>query len=215
MPVSTRHALRLRSVWGALLVASSTVGLLGGCVVIDGSGSEDGGGTSSPVREDDNGGGVRDDGEDTSDTSEGDTAGYVTYSNPRYGFSTRIPASFRQEEAVANGDGARLRSRDGSASLTVYGTNNVMGQTPAAAYDELQAQMGDEGIEITYSHRAGGAITCSGVVSGEVVYVHRVVGSGSVNAVEWRYPTSRKGTYDAMVTESVTHLRPGDVTRAH
>jgi pimeloyl-ACP methyl ester carboxylesterase len=52
--------------------------------------------------------------------------GYNGYPNPRYGFTTLWPSSFRAQPPPEDGDGQAWASPDGQVLMAAYGTNNVL-----------------------------------------------------------------------------------------
>lgn len=139
-------------------------------------------------------------------------SGYRTYANPRYGFTTLWPASFRAEPPPADGDGQSWTWLDGRVKLAAYGANNVFGYSPRQ--DEA---VDSRGLTVTYRAVSGNVVTVSGYQHNgrTIVYQRDFVGPGSIDTLYWSYPTSQKARWDAAVTVTAHAFQPGDLATSH
>jgi len=142
---------------------------------------------------------------------------YTPYSNARYGFTADIPASFKATAPPEDGDG--LGYTGGRATLAVFGSNNVNGDSPAKVESELVAAVTKAGGKVTYKAISGNIVAVSGTESlaggSTVVYTRTVVGVGSENTMRWSYPAGEVRTYDPQVMHTIIDFHPGNVDVAH
>jgi pimeloyl-ACP methyl ester carboxylesterase len=144
------------------------------------------------------------------------TGQYTSHSVSRFGFSAELPDDFRILSASSNGDGLTLHSSDDRAEVSIYGTNNVNGESAVRVRDSYVAEAGTKGSVVTYQNVDGDAVTVSGYTpEAGIFYYHAVVGPGSINVIQWTYPASQKEQYDDAVTHSVRSLQVGDLTQPH
>ena len=138
------------------------------------------------------------------------------YTNGRFGFQVQVPDGFTAAAPPENGSGLAFTSPDGRAVMTVYGSNNVRGDTAHSVTNVTSADLTNAGGHVTYENARGQISAVSGtrVVNGVtmVVYQRTVVGAGSEDAVEWTYPVSDKGRFDPLLEASVASFRSGDVS---
>ena len=127
--------------------------------------------------------------------SKDSTVSYKQYANSRFGFSIEYPDTFATASSD-NGDGTTLSSPDGSAVLTVSGSNNVLGDTVTTMYNTLLAEHSDA------SDKAYGDdwAAVSWISGDNIIYEKCVVGSGSVNTFVFKYPAAQKDYYKSIIT---------------
>ncbi len=125
------------------------------------------------------------------------TAEPLAYTNERFGTSATFPAEIftEQQEPPENGDGLTWRSADG-ASLAIFGSYNVLDETPKSRQAEAKAA-GDR--EVTYSKAGKNWLVLSGF-EGDAVFYERYLfaESGTVHGVVLKYPRSLKAKYDPL-----------------
>jgi len=140
------------------------------------------------------------------------TPGYNGYANPRYGFTTLWPSSFRAQPPPENGDGQAWTSPDGQALLAAYGSNNVLNYSPKQD-EAADARL----LSVVYANISGDIVTVSGYKNGgrTIVYQRDVVGPGSIDTLYWSYPASQKAQWNGAVTLTALTFQPGNVTTAH
>jgi serine/threonine-protein kinase len=138
--------------------------------------------------------------------------GYDEYANPRYGFTTLWPSSFRAQPPPEDGDGQAWTSPDGQVLLSAYGTNNVLDYSPKQD-EAADARL----LSVVYANVSGDIVTVSGYKNGgrTIVYQRDVVGPGSIDTLYWSYPANQKAQWDAAVTLTALAFQPGNVTVAH
>jgi hypothetical protein len=136
--------------------------------------------------------------------------GYRRYTNPRFGFSADIPASFVAKARPADGDGQAFRNPSDTADVTVYGENNGAGNS---TLKERHAQVWGfrhQGDHVTLNYQNNDVIAVSGTTAdGKVFYLREVVRSKAINGMTWTYPIADKPTYDPMVQHGALTFRPG------
>lgn len=140
------------------------------------------------------------------------TPGYNEYANPRYGFTTLWPSSFRAQPQPEDGDGQAWTSPDGQVLLAAYGTNNVLHYSPEQD-EAADARL----LSAVYVNISGDIVTVSGYLNNgrTIVYQRDVVGPGSIDTLYWSYPANQKAQWDAAVTLTALTFQPGNVTTAH
>lgn len=130
------------------------------------------------------------------ETTKGSAVTYRQYANSRFGFSIEYPDTFTASGSADNDDGTTLSSPDGSAVLTVSGSNNVLDDTVTSMYNTLLAEhsdalakaYGDDWAEVSWK-------------SGDnIVYEKCVIGTGSVNTFVFKYPAAEKDYYQAVIS---------------
>ena len=122
------------------------------------------------------------------------------------------PSSFRAQPPPENGDGQTWTSPDGQALLAVYGTDNVLGYSPAQD-EAADARL----LSVAYVDISGDIVTVSGYKNGghTIVYQRDVVGPGSIDTLYWSYPADQKAQWNAAVTRTAQTFQPGNVTAPH
>jgi len=134
------------------------------------------------------------------------------YKNERYGFSIQRPPFFTAQHEPENGDGLEFKSKDGQASLIVYGMNNAMSETASQRYQEAvkdahgtlgYTKLADTWFVITWN-------------DGEMIgYEKMFVGPGSYDAFTFTYPKAQQEEYADTVNTLAKSFRPGEISQAH
>ena len=134
------------------------------------------------------------------------------YANPRYGFTTLWPSSFRAQPPPEDGDGQAWTSPDGQVQLSAYGANNVLNYSPEQD-EAADARL----LSVVYVNISGDIVTVSGYENNgrTIVYQRDVVGSGSIDTLYWSYPANQKAQWNAAVTLTALEFQPGNVTTTH
>jgi hypothetical protein len=118
---------------------------------------------------------------------------YKTYTNARYGYSISYPSNLLVPQGEAdNGDGQAFLSKDGSAEMRVYGSQDLGGGL-AESYREAQA-----GKEVSYKTMSGNWFVVSGHDGGKIFYQKTMLRKGAFKTFIIQYDESRKSTYDAV-----------------
>jgi hypothetical protein len=132
------------------------------------------------------------------------------YKNERYGFSIQRPQSFIAQRQPENGDGLEFKSKDGQASLVVYGMNNGMSETPSQLYQEA---IKDAHGTLGYTKLADTWFVVTWQDGETIVYEKMFVGPGSYNAFTFTYPKTQQEEYTDTVTTLAKSFRPGDISQ--
>jgi hypothetical protein len=122
------------------------------------------------------------------------------------------PSFLRAQPPQEGGSGQSWSSADGQVLLSAYGTSNLFGYSPQ------QDETADaQSMSVVYENISGNIVTVSGYIDNgnTIVYRRDVVGTGFIDTLYWRYPTSKKAQFDAAVTLTAHTFQPGDVTTAH
>jgi hypothetical protein len=118
---------------------------------------------------------------------------YQTYANARYSYSISYPSSLLAPQGEAdNGDGQAFRSKDGSAEMRVYGSQDLGGGL-AEAYREAQA-----GRSVTYKTMKGNWFVVSGRDGGKIFYRKTMIKGGVLKTFTIEYDESQRAVYDAV-----------------
>jgi hypothetical protein len=138
--------------------------------------------------------------------------GYRRYTNQRFGFATLYPSDFSRRPPPEDGDGKEWTYDDGEVSLSAYGDDNVNHLTPQA-----DLRWASRGVRATYSSISGDVVTISGYTAEHtsIVYERDIVGSGSIDTLLWRYPTSQRSRWQHANTKTALAFRPGDLAISH
>lgn len=126
------------------------------------------------------------------------SAASLTYENDRFGTSATFPTDIFSREQVPpeNGDGLRWLSDDG-ASLAVFGSYNVLDETPKTREAAAKAE---KDRPVTYSQTGKDWVVLSGIDGDHVFYERYVFGpTDIVHGIVIEYPTSLKAKYDPLV----------------
>ncbi len=133
------------------------------------------------------------------------------YTNARFGFTVSHPGApdtLEQQPPPTDGDG--LLWSTGGVGEQAYGDDNINHETTAQVLADAS-----EGVQVTYRSVIGDRVVVSGLLEGAIVYRLDVVGAGSIDTLEWSYPTSMRATWDPVVTATADAFRPGDVAIGH
>ena len=141
---------------------------------------------------------------------------YTRYANARFGFAVDILPGWTAGPEADSGDGIVHYSPDGLGVLTVYGANNLDGESLEARSDAFQQGIVDDGGRVTFTAQSGDHFTVSGYdADGDIFYTREWVGPGSSNTLTWTYPAAQKEQYDDLVNHVVESFTPGDLESVH
>jgi hypothetical protein len=121
-----------------------------------------------------------------------------TYVNERFGTSATFPDEIftEQQEPPANDDGLRWLSDDG-ASISIYGSYNVLDETPKTLEKSGRAH---PRRTVAYSRTGSNWVVLSGVDNGLAFYERQLIGrSGIIHSLQITYPKELKTKYDLLV----------------
>lgn len=133
---------------------------------------------------------------------------YLTYTNPRFGFSIFYPADFIPQEPPENGDGQVFLSRDGSAELRVYGSHNVFDASLETLFSEELARITGD---IAYQKIKDNWYVLSWSEGDRIFYMKTFAGEAAINTFIFSYPLSEKGFYDRVTEQISLSFSPGDL----
>ncbi|HVZ13580.1 MAG TPA: hypothetical protein VG894_03880 [Bauldia sp.] len=134
---------------------------------------------------------------------------WTTYANARFGTTADYPADLftRRDPEPENGDGVRLHSADGRATLTIFGHYNSENDTPARYYESIVDKTG-----VTYKTIAKTYYVASGQRGADIFYERcnfRPGDRATVDCFELTYPARDKKMWDAIVARISKSLRAG------
>jgi hypothetical protein len=133
---------------------------------------------------------------------------YETYTNARFRYSLCYPKQILVPEGEApNADGQRFVTADKQTLVFVYGSNNVLGQTPA----EILAQNSDDfrGGKVTINKKSLGedSFTFLGTIGNRSVFEKTLFRNGQTKTLDIEYPTSLVVTYEPLVAHMAACFR--------
>jgi hypothetical protein len=132
---------------------------------------------------------------------------WTQYSNPRFGYSIDVPASFATVRDSDNGDGRSYR--DGATRLAVWGGNIVDDSFESAAFAASGLAAG-EGWGITYEAVTPSWASFSGTQGQRVLYQRMVVlCGGQYAAFRLEYSAVDMARLDSVVSRLVQSLKGG------
>ncbi len=122
---------------------------------------------------------------------------YENYFNHRFEYSISYPSDllYPQGEA-ANGDGQKFLSRDGRASMLVYGQEDFQAQTLAQFYQEELRSKAHPTRVVTYKVLRDGWFVFSGSESSRIFYQKTLLRNGEFLTFSIEYDALQKGVYD-------------------
>ena len=134
---------------------------------------------------------------------------WTTYANARFGTTADYPADLftRRDPEPENGDGVRLSTADGRATLTISGHYNSDNDTPASYYDSIVDKAG-----VTYKRITTTSYVASGQRGADIFYARcnfRRGDRATVDCFELTYPGQEKKMWDAIVSRISRSLRAG------
>ena len=134
---------------------------------------------------------------------------WATYANARFGTTADYPADLftKRDPPPENGDGVRMHTADGRATLTIHGGYNVENDTPKSYFERLVDKTGVTYKKITKTYYAA-----SGTRGGDIFYERcnfRPGDRATVDCFEITYPASEKARWDGIVTRISKSLRAG------
>lgn len=120
---------------------------------------------------------------------------YRTYTNARYGFSIAYPVGLLVPQGEpTNGDGQKFVSRDGSASLTAFGSNRL----DRSLQDEFQSAQ--ENRSVTYKVLKRDMFVVSGTENGKIFYQKTLLRGDVFKTFIIEYDEQERATFDAITT---------------
>jgi hypothetical protein len=136
---------------------------------------------------------------------------WLTYNNPRYGFSLQYPSNvFAVERTAQAGDGQLFVAKNGDARLLVGTLSNEANFTPAS-YRSYIARHSYADYRIGY-HRLGGSwFALSGEGNGKIFYEKAMFSCGGrrINSFAMIYRADQRHIFDRIVERVENSFRPG------
>jgi len=133
------------------------------------------------------------------------------YKNSRFGFEFSYPADlFSPGSAPANDDGRTFETVDGEANITVWGSYNVLDQTPRS-YLNWVKQEADVVDEVTYQRVKNNWVVVSGF-KGHMIYYEKTIfscGGQVMNSIALYYPVTKEKVFNPLVGRITKSLSPG------
>lgn len=125
--------------------------------------------------------------------------GTQVYVNARFGYELAYPVLLTALGEADNGDGQRFVSSDGLATLLVWGSHNVFGDSVRALY-ERERQAPDR--TVTYSLIRDGFFVLSGFAGEDIFYTKTMHNPRADTFATFflTYPASSKKQFDPIVT---------------
>jgi hypothetical protein len=119
---------------------------------------------------------------------------WPVYVNARFGYHACYPAALLKPAAVSpNGDGRRFTGA-GGAVLSVWGSNNALGDTVASSAAADRERLANGG-EVTYSVVRPTWYVLSGRRNGQIFYLKSVFARDAFSTMELRYPANAGSTW--------------------
>lgn len=128
------------------------------------------------------------------------TIQYKVYRNARFDYVISYPSRLLVPQGEAtNGDGQKFATKDGSAELIVFGSNNALDQTLEEAFNEAKSITGDR--VVTYQTMKQDWFVVSGSEGGRIFYQKTYLRNGVFKTMRIEYAEHLKNTYDAVTTK--------------
>lgn len=133
---------------------------------------------------------------------------YQTYNNARFAYSISYPADVLSPQGESdNGDGQRFMSRDGRATLIVYGSHGVPGQTLRGAYAEAARSTREHPRRVTYRALGRNWFVVSGIEGGRVFYQKTILMNGIFKTFRLEYDEAQRNVYDPITARIARSFR--------
>lgn len=136
---------------------------------------------------------------------------WTRYVNARYGYGIDVPPGFAPRSTAANDDGLVFLARDG-AVLTVWGSNNVLGETVDVAFEGALHEK--DRVIVRKERRPDGFVVAWREKGSFRCHLQRM-GKGSTDAFLFVCPIAREAAYAKVVTRLEASFKAGDLTRSH
>jgi len=141
---------------------------------------------------------------------------YQIYRNDRYGFLMEYPSDFVAQTPPVNGDGLKFDSKDGRAELIGSGINNVGSPEPEPINTYIGYTLDDaQGGTIKYQHIEKTWFVISWEKDGIIYYNKTFWGTGSTNAMNFRYPADQADFYNSICADISNTFQHGDLSESH
>lgn len=135
---------------------------------------------------------------------------YSTYTNDRYSYSISYPTGLLIPQGEAdNGDGQKFLSRDGQATMIVYGSNNALGQSLLDLYNEQLQAKGENSWKptVTYKVLRANWFVVSGREGDRIFYQKTVLREGAFKTFRIEYDKALAAVFDQVTKRVVASFR--------
>lgn len=126
---------------------------------------------------------------------------WVTYKNPRFGFSLYYPSAlFKPQPPAENGDGQVFEKEDGSAKIVIYGANNDENYSLKEYRGIILSEFGGYD-KMDYSPTGKTWFVLSGYREDKIYYQKVMFSCGNkvINALSITFPTAEKQFYEPLI----------------
>lgn len=126
-------------------------------------------------------------------------ATYNTYANARFGYSIAYPVGILYPQGEAdNGDGQKFLSRDGRATMLVYGGHQIDSVPVSDIYEAASKEKSLNGASRTVTMKLlkKDWFVISGYAGGRVFYQKTMLKDGVIKTFIIEYDRSQKPLYD-------------------
>ncbi|QQE79220.1 hypothetical protein [Alicyclobacillus sp. SO9] len=134
---------------------------------------------------------------------------YTVYKNKRFGFTVRIPTTYKKSPPPQDGDGASWTSSN-AVKITAYGQYNVQNDTVASAFSKLVTKN-----HPSYKIEGKDWLVVSGInQSNQIYYTKMYIGKSKEYVLKILYPKSQKSQDASLVTAVANSFQPGPIQPA-
>lgn len=135
---------------------------------------------------------------------------YLTYHNTKFNYSITYPKDVLYPQGESdNGDGQKFLSKNADASLTVYGSNNVLEQSLEDLYlEESRGGTYDNPKKVvTYKVLKNNWFVISGYNSGKIFYQKTILNKNQFKSFYFEYSESKKKIYDPVTKQIASSFK--------
>ncbi|MFB5190725.1 hypothetical protein [Alicyclobacillus fastidiosus] len=143
----------------------------------------------------------------TSSGSSSSSVDYVSYTNPRFGFSLSVPAAYQKGQTPADGDGQGWSTNNNSMTVRAFAQYNVEHTTVKSMAASLTANE-----QVTYQQSGSNWCVVSGYQGSNIVYQKVYVGRTNLYELQIQYPKSEQSQYGGVTSAIANSFQPGSLT---
>ncbi len=137
----------------------------------------------------------------------------MTYHNSTFGFTVKAPSGWQQKGLRAGGKGADFTGPNG-ATAAIYGSNNLVGDSPEGICQDQTSALTGDGANATYT-MSGNRCWVTSSQAGIGRQLVTWTGSGSLNTIDVSYPPNTGASMTSVVQQLVSGFTPGDLSTGH
>lgn len=129
--------------------------------------------------------------------------GWKSYRNDRFGYTICYPAALLQPQPEADdGDGRVFKTGDGVANLTVWGGNDVSGQSLKTYQADYSRDLVGQTGAVTYKAAGKGWAVVSGRTSdGDLFYLKTLRADDQFKSFQLTYAGTKSAVYDPVAAK--------------